>query len=272
MLSTASELGEGHPGFTRESKTWRRYHSKATKVTANGDLRGNSHDYGKGGSTLSDARCPCWLGTLPWDLHLVSLLSCTTSLSTTERRRGPRTPRSRDITTPRGRRLLASVLDAFPGWAGGPLCVCRPNLKRGWQRTSSSSGSSLLWLHPHWLKSGRRRTQRSWRHWSGTATCLKKIKTRENVSWCCSRRGREGRWHGDMTPGARAPAPGRPGVRGDSPRGEGSQRWAVPTSSSPAALLEQERTGRRGGREKRGARGPFFSSTLKHQLGGWVLI
>lgn len=65
MLSTASELGEGHPGFTRESKTWRRYHSKATKVTANGDLRGNSHDYGKGARPSLTPGARCWLGTLP---------------------------------------------------------------------------------------------------------------------------------------------------------------------------------------------------------------
>lgn len=97
----------------------------------------------------------------------------------------------------------------FPVGLGAPRSIWRTNLKRGWQRTSSSSGWSPLWLHPHWLKTGRRRTQRSWRHLSGTATCLK-IKTRKNVrGGVPSEAGKDGdmRIH-NRTP---TPTPRRPG-------------------------------------------------------------
>lgn len=123
-----------------------------------------------------------------------------------------------------------------------PTCVWRANLKRGWQRTSSSSWWSLLWLHPHWLKTGRRRTQRSWRHLSGTATCLK-IKTRENVRGWCSQQGRKGRSHEDTQLEPPLPPKGDHGDR--KPAGivlPGS--WEAPVLfSSPSLLLKQERMG-----------------------------
>lgn len=101
----------------KKNKTWGHCHNKATKLTANNDLRGNSQDYRKAAlfSLISDA--PCWVGTCP-ETFTWSFLSCTTSLSTTEQRKGPHTSRSWNIT--KGGWLLANVSDAFPGWARCP--------------------------------------------------------------------------------------------------------------------------------------------------------